>query len=248
MTRRAAPLWRTQAWRLLALAALCLAALQLYFVLRVALMVVVDPASTSFQRSAMWRMASQQGQVTWAQAWTPITGMADHLKRAVIASEDAGFTEHTGVEWDAIERAWENNQRVAESPPSGASRRAKRLPGGGSTISQQLVKNLFLSGERTVLRKGQELLITMALEGLLTKRRILEIYLNHVEWGEGLYGASMAARYYHRVDVARLSRQQAARLAVMLPAPRRFERRPHSPYLVGRAAVIEARMAAVESP
>ncbi len=119
---------------------------------------------------------------------------------------------------------------------------------GGSTITQQLAKNLFLSGERNFVRKGQEILITYMLEGLLSKQRILDIYLNNVEWGEGLFGAQAAARHYFRLDASRLGPNQAARLAVMLPAPKRFEKRPASPYVLSRAATIEARMPAVELP
>jgi membrane peptidoglycan carboxypeptidase len=119
---------------------------------------------------------------------------------------------------------------------------------GGSTITQQLAKNLLLSGERTVLRKAQELVLALMLEGLLSKERILEIYLNNVEWGEGVFGAQAAARHYFRVDAAQLAPQQAARLAVMLPAPKRFEKRPASPYLLSRSATIVARMNDVEVP
>jgi monofunctional biosynthetic peptidoglycan transglycosylase len=119
---------------------------------------------------------------------------------------------------------------------------------GGSTITQQLAKNLFLSGERTPLRKAQEFVLTLTLEVLLGKRRILEIYLNNVEWGEGVFGAQAAARHYYRVDASQLGAFPAARLAVMLPAPKRFEKRPASPYVTGRAAVVVARMGAVELP
>jgi monofunctional biosynthetic peptidoglycan transglycosylase len=119
---------------------------------------------------------------------------------------------------------------------------------GGSTITQQLSKNLFLSGERTVWRKGQELLITVMLEGLLSKQRILEIYLNSVEWGEGVFGAQAAAQHYFRKDASRLNVDEAARLAVMLPGPKRFEKRPSSAYVSSRAATIAARMGAVQLP
>jgi monofunctional biosynthetic peptidoglycan transglycosylase len=119
---------------------------------------------------------------------------------------------------------------------------------GGSTISQQLAKNLFLSGKRTASRKAQEFLITFMLEGLLSKQRILEIYLNNVEWGEGVFGAQAAARHYFRVDADQLGATQAARLAVMLPAPKRFEKRPGSAYVAGRAGTIAARMGAVTAP
>ena len=263
-----APLWRSHLWRLLALLLLSAVALQLYFVLRIALMVVVDPQSTPFQRSEIWRLATEQGQVLWSQEWRDRDQLGPQLQRAVIASEDASFTEHSGVEWDALEKAWERNQRaeatavkrneLIEQREQKAASRGKPLATplrrvepkvvGGSTISQQLAKNLFLSGERTAARKGQEFLLTFMLEGLLGKGRILEIYLNNVEWGEGVFGAQAAAEHYFHVDAARLAPAQAARLAVMLPAPKRFEQRPGSPYLVSRAATITARMGAVPLP
>ena len=244
-----------QAGRLLALLLLCVLALQLVFLLRIALMAVVDPQSTTFQRSEAWRLLSERQRILWSQQWVDGAALSANLKRAVIASEDAGFVDHTGVEWDAIERAWDKNLRVqARAERVGAARLGAR-PGarppkvvGGSTITQQLAKNLLLSGERTVLRKGQELVLTLMLETLLSKPRILEIYLNNVEWGEGIFGAQAAARHYFRVDAARLSPEQAARLAVMLPAPKRFEKNPASPYVLGRAATIVARMGDVVLP
>jgi monofunctional biosynthetic peptidoglycan transglycosylase len=239
------PPWRGHLWRLLALLLLSAVALQLYFVLRIALMAVVDPQSTPFQRSEIWRLATKQGRVLWSQEWRDRTRISPHLQRAVIASEDAGFNDHSGVEWDALEKAWERNQR-AEAVA--ARRKAEPKVVGGSTISQQLAKNLFLSGERTTARKGQEFLITFMLEGLLSKPRILEIYLNSVEWGEGVFGAQAAAQHYFRVEAHQLAPAQAARLAVMLPAPKRFEQRPGSPYLVHRAASVHARMGAVPLP
>ncbi len=240
--------------RLLALFVIALVALQFTFVARVALMAWVDPGSTSFQRSEMWRLSRERGQAGWAHEWVDAKRISPQLERAVVAAEDAGFAEHSGVEWDAIERAWERNQRTGAGSnealavrPKGGRQTAPKIV-GGSTITQQLAKNLFLSGERTVMRKGQELAITLMLEALLDKRRILEIYLNHVEWGEGVFGAQMAARHYHRVDATALSRLQAAKLAVMLPAPKRFEKRPDSPYLQARAAKVAAGMAAVALP
>ena len=254
-------LWTTPA-RLLVLCVLAGVALQLYFLLRIALMVAIDPQSTAFQRSEAWRIATQTGSLPWRQAWTPYDGISAHLKRAVIASEDAGFNEHDGVDWDALEKAWERNQRAlaqAERANERLQKRAARNPDqpvilkqarvvGGSTITQQLAKNLFLSSERSLLRKGQEFIITFMLEALLDKRRILEIYLNSVEWGEGVFGAEAAARHYFRTGAGQLSAQQAARLAVMLPAPKRFEKRPGSGYVMSRAATIAARMGAVTPP
>ena len=231
------------ALRLLVLVVLCGLALQAVFALRIGAMALLDPASTTFQRSEAWRMLSRDRQGAWGQRWVDYEAISVHLKRAVIASEDASFADHGGIDWEAVERAWERNQRAEQRP---SSRPVKLV--GGSTITQQLAKNLFLSSERTVLRKAQEAALTLMLENLLSKRRILEIYLNHVEWGEGLFGAQAAARYYHRVDASRLGPEAAARMAVMLPAPKRFEKRPGSAYVVGRAATIVARMGAVELP
>ncbi|MDO9283715.1 MAG: transglycosylase domain-containing protein [Aquabacterium sp.] len=259
---------RGHALRLLLLALLCGASLQLYFVARIALMAVIAPQSTTFQRSEIWRLLVEKQQVAWAQEWVDAERISPNLKRAVIASEDAGFIEHGGIEWDALEQAWEKNQRAEaaaerrnaqlqaqqqkRAPPKAAAAPAKpkvepKLV-GGSTISQQLAKNLFLSGERTVFRKAQEFVLTLVLEALLDKRRILEIYLNSVEWGEGVFGAQAAARHYFRTDAARLDAYAAARLAVMLPAPKRFEKNPGSAYIAGRAATIVARMGAVTLP
>jgi monofunctional biosynthetic peptidoglycan transglycosylase len=237
---------RRHALRLLALLALALVALQLVFLLRIAAMAVIDPQSTAFQRSEAWRLLVEERRILWSQQWVDYERISVHLKRAVIASEDAEFTDHAGVDWDAIENAWERNQRQQARQQARPQATVKIV--GGSTITQQLAKNLLLSGERTVLRKGQEFVLTLMLEALLSKQRILEIYLNSVEWGEGLFGAQAAARHYFRVDAARLGPEQAARLAVMLPAPKRFEKRPGSAYVAGRAATIVARMGAVELP
>jgi len=230
------------AGRLIALLVLSFFALQVAFALRIGAMAVIDPQSTTFQRSEAWRLLVEKRRILWSQQWVDDTRIAETLKRAVIASEDAAFADHAGVDWDAIEKAWERNQRGQTLAPQ----RAKVV--GGSTITQQLAKNLLLSGERTVLRKAQEFAVTIMLEAMLSKRRILEIYLNSVEWGEGLFGAQAAARHYWRVDAARLGAEQSARLAVMLPAPKRFEKRPASAYVAGRAATIVARMGGVELP
>jgi monofunctional glycosyltransferase len=246
-------------WRLAALLLVCFLALQLYFIGRIALMAAVDPQSTTFERSEMWRLATETGRITWGQQWVGDERLGKNLKRAVIASEDAGFADHSGVDWEAMERAWERNQRAQTQAEQRNERAMKRNPDkpivavaaklvGASTITQQLAKNLFLSGERTPLRKGQELVLTYALETCLSKQRILEIYLNHVEWGEGLFGAQAASRYYFRTDAAQLGVGQAARLAVMLPAPKRFEKRQGSAYLADRAATVSARMGAVDLP
>lgn len=238
----------------LALLALCFVALQLSFVLRIACMAVADPQSTSFQRSEAWRLLVDQHELAWSQQWVDYAQISVHLKRAVIASEDSAFAEHGGIDWDAVEGAWRKNEKASArelARPARATARSRPAVAkvvGGSTISQQLAKNLLLSGERTALRKGQEFLLTMMLETMLSKQRILEIYLNSVEWGSGVFGAQAAAQHYFRIDASKLSAEQAARLAVMLPAPKRFERQAASAYVSGRAATIVARMSAVELP
>jgi monofunctional biosynthetic peptidoglycan transglycosylase len=235
--------------RWLTLVCISLLALQLFFVGRIELMLALDPQSTSFQRSEAWRITREKGGLKWQQQWVPYSAISDHLKRAVIASEDDDFINHGGVEWDAIEKAWQKNakaEQVASAKPAKTTKRVKIV--GGSTISQQLAKNLLLSGERSLLRKGQELVLTMALEHMLSKQRILEIYLNNVEWGEGVFGAEAAAQHYFRKSASQLSAYEAARLAVMLPAPKRYEKTPASAYLSSRSATIVARMGDAELP
>lgn len=228
-------------------------ALQLFFALRIASMGVLAPESTSFERSQMWQIVTRQGRLPWRQAWVDRQNISRSLQRAVIASEDTVFAQHGGVWWESLEKAWEKNAKAKALAEQRAQRRpdAKTPPVkivGGSTITQQLAKNLFLSGERTLLRKGQEMLITLMLETFLSKQRILEIYLNSVEWGEGVFGAEAAAQHYFRKSAARLNDWEAARLAVMLPRPRYFEQKAQSAYLASRAETIMARMGAVELP
>ena len=236
-------------WVLLAILAGLL--LQVFFVLSIAASAVLDPRSTTFQRSEAFRIATESDRLRWRQQWVPYSRISDHLKRAVIASEDDGFAQHEGVDWEALEKAWEKNAKAEEL----AARRAQLRPNarppriiGGSTITQQLAKNLLLSGERTLLRKGQEFVLTLTLEALLPKQRILEIYLNNVEWGEGVFGAEAAAQHYWRKPASQLSPYEAARLAVMLPRPRYFEKRSNSGYLANRANTIVARMRHAELP
>ena len=261
-------------WRILVLTLLSGLSLQLFFAGRIALMRVLDPQSTTFQRSEATRLLRTQGRIGWSQAWVDGSRISDNLRRAVIASEDANFVDHPGVEWDALQKAWKKNsqaqaraekvradaqarhlrateraaQRGRPAPPAPTALNTTPKVIGGSTITQQLAKNLFLSSERNFLRKGQEFAITFMLEGLLSKDRILDIYLNNVEWGEGVYGAQAASRHYFQVDARQLSGLQAARLAVMLPAPKRFEQQPRSAYVMGRSGTIAARMGGVEIP
>ena len=244
-------------WRWMVMLLLSGLALQLYFVGRIALMSRLAPESSTFERADAYRLSVQNGLSKWRQQWVPYAALPDTLKQAVIASEDGSFLEHDGVDMDALEKAWEKNAKaeqraaqLADSPSNPTKPNAGKVAKiiGGSTITQQLAKNLFLSGERTLLRKGQELILTLTLEALLSKQRILEIYLNHVEWGEGIFGAEAAAQHYYKKPAAKLSSLEAAKLAVMLPRPKYFETHFNSGYLASRANTIAARMRGVEVP
>ena len=237
-------------WLVLLLAALL--ALQLFFLARIALMALVNPHSSAFERSEAWRIYHDKGRLPWRQQWADYQQISDHLKRAVIASEDDAFSYHDGVDWEAMEKAWQKNtqaqvQASRRAANGNSTNRPLKLV-GGSTITQQLAKNLLLSGERNLLRKGQELMLTLTLEAFLSKRRILEIYLNSVEWGDGIFGAEAAAQRYFRKSAAQLSPSEAARLAVMLPSPKFFETRQGSAYLARRTGTIVARMGDVSPP
>ncbi len=224
--------------RWLAIVLCALLALQVFFVARIALAAWWNPQSTTFQRSEMWRIWHQSAQHRpWQQQWVDYAQISPHLKRAVLTSEDDGFMDHDGVQWDAIERAWERNQKALERAQTRPNAKPVVIY-GGSTITQQLAKNLLLSGERSFLRKGQELLLAHTLELFLSKQRILEIYLNNVEWGQGIFGAEAAARFYFRKSAAQLTPPEAARLAVMLPRPRYYEQNPNSRYLHARTSAI----------
>nr|WP_315473912.1 monofunctional biosynthetic peptidoglycan transglycosylase [uncultured Rhodoferax sp.] len=234
-------------WRWIWLCVLALLALQLYFVARIATMAVVAPQSTAFERSEAWRVVTEKGELRWRQEWVDYAQISDHLKRAVIASEDDGFSQHDGVDWEALEKAWAKNAKAEQRAEQRKTTKPPKIV-GGSTITQQLAKNLFLSGERTLMRKGQEFVLTLLLEQLLSKQRILEMYLNSVEWGEGVFGAEAAAQHYFRKPASKLSAYEAARLAVMLPRPKYFEKVPNSGYLANRAGTIVARMSDAQLP
>ena len=223
----------------------CALGLQIFFVARIAMMRYVDPDSTAFQRSELFRISYKYASIRWSQRWVDHPKLPVHIQRAVSASEDDLFASHTGVQWDALERAWNKNAR-AEAKAQAKHQTPKVV--GGSTITQQLAKNLFLSGERTFFRKAQELILTLVLEQCLSKQRILDIYLNSVEWGEGIFGIEAAARHYYGRSIVQLSAAEAARLSVMLPRPKYYEKFPRSPYLNDRAFIILARMPLVSLP
>ena len=194
------------------------------------------PESTRFMREQLTVLRERNPSAQLSYQWVPYSRISPQLKRAVIAAEDARFTDHEGVDWDAIEKAHERNQRRG------------KVTAGGSTITMQLAKNLFLTGERSYLRKAQELAITFMLEAVLSKDRILELYLNLAEWGVGVFGCEAGARHLYGVPAERLSAAQAARMAAMLPRPRFYDRNPGAPGLAKRAAVIQRWMGSVQTP
>ncbi len=196
----------------------------------------VDPGTTAFMRQRLAELREKNPRAELRRQWLDYGRISVHLKRAVIAAEDDKFVDHEGFDWEGMQKALEKNQKKG------------KVVAGGSTISQQLAKNLFLSPAKTPWRKAQEAVITVWLELLWDKRRILEVYLNSVEWGEGIFGAEAAAQRYFGTGAASLSPEQAARLAVMLPAPRRYERNPWSDYMNRRTQAILARMHRSEVP
>ena len=237
-------------WSLRIVAALvaCVLLLQLWFFACVGWYRDHDPSSTAFMRSHMALVREKNPNATMAHQWVPYARISDQLKRAVITSEDARFAEHEGVDWDAMAKAYENNEKVGNDKGGAAKGRQRARIKGGSTITQQLAKNLFLSGERSYLRKGQELVIAYMIEFWMPKRRILEIYLNVIEWGNGVFGAEAAARHYFGIPASQLNAAQAAQLAVMLPNPRYYDSRRGSAYLARRSAAVGRWMGDAELP
>lgn len=194
-------------------------AMQAYFAFQIALWISLDPSSTAFQRAERWRLCSWHWSCPVQSKWTPYNKISNNLKRAVLVSEDDIFFQHKGVRVEDMQKAWEKNQQKTQS-----GNQAKTALRGGSTITQQLAKNLFLSSEQNYFRKGQELLITGLLELILSKQRLYEIYLNSVEWGEGIFGVGAASQHYYGTAPAALNREQAAALASALPAPKCFDK------------------------
>ena len=233
MARRASRLVR--AWKLFcyALGSLVVlgVALQLWFFAHIAYWSFADPASTAFMNRYLEKPGARL-----RHTWVPYERISPHLKRAVVAAEDAKFLDHEGFDWEAIHQAMLKNERKG------------RVVAGASTITQQLAKNLFLSSQRSWARKAQEAAITWMMERTMSKRRILELYLNFAEWGEGVFGAEAAARHHFGLGAAALGPGQAAWLAAVLPSPRRYERGRTTPYLAGRSGTILVRMGGVHIP
>jgi len=203
-----------------------LIAMQIFFALQIALWTVLDPSSTAFQRAERWRLCSWHWSCSVQSQWAPYDKISNNLKRAVLVSEDDIFFQHSGVRVEDMQKAWQKNQQQNQQKTQ-ASNKSKTALRGGSTITQQLAKNLFLSSEQNYLRKGQELIITGLLELILSKQRLFEIYLNSVEWGEGVFGVGAASKHYFAISPAVLDREQAAALASALPAPKCFDKQQY---------------------
>ena len=217
-------------WRTLLLALIALVAVQFWFLVHIWYWVDHHPETTAFMRARLEILQEDNPKARLRQQWVPYQRISGHLKRAVVAAEDAKFTSHNGFDWDGIQKAYEKNVREGE------------IVAGGSTITQQLAKNLFFSGERAWWRKVQEAAVAVMLETIMSKQRILEIYLNVIEWGDGVFGAEAAAHYHYGTSAASLSAERAARLAAIVPSPRRYGPDSNTTYLQQRTQAIMARM------
>ncbi|HEY0503097.1 MAG TPA: monofunctional biosynthetic peptidoglycan transglycosylase [Lysobacter sp.] len=231
MTQDQAPLRpparRRHRWRwLLALPLFLL----LLSVVQVATLRFVDPPFSAFM---VWRQLEAWGEGDWgfriAHDWRDLDEISPYVPLALVASEDQNFAEHFGFDLKAIEKARKSNARG-------------RKVRGGSTISQQTAKNLFLWSGRSWVRKGIEAWYTLLIEAMWPKRRIIEVYANIAEFGDGVYGAQAAARTFFRTDASRLSAAQAARMAAVLPSPRRYSIARPGPYVQRRAQSIQRQM------
>lgn len=224
------------AWRSVALVLAAIVVYQFWIFGNVVWWVWFNPSTSAFMERRLEVLHEDNPEAVLRHEWAPYERISINLKRALIAAEDAKFLDHDGFDWEAIQKAYEKN--IIQG----------KVVAGGSTISQQLAKNLFLSGKRTPWRKAQEALITVIIEKVMTKRRIFEIYLNVIEWGNGVFGAEAAARYYFDTSATSLDAEQAAWLAAMVPKPRYYDQVRYTPLLGRRAGIIMERMYFVEVP
>jgi len=227
---------RSLFWRGVMVLCALLVLYQLWLFAHICWWVKFNPASSSFMADRLEVMQDRNPDAELKHKWVPYGNISNHLKRALIAAEDAKFVDHEGFDWEGIAKAYQQNMKKG------------RVVAGGSTISQQLAKNLFLSTKRTPWRKGEEVLITLMLEAVMDKRRIFEIYLNVIEWGDGVFGAEAAARHYFGVRASRLSAEQAARLAAMVPNPRYYDRHRAARGMLAKTLIILDRMPDAEIP
>jgi len=227
---------RSLFWRGVMLLCALLVLYQLWLFVHICWWVKFDPASSAFMEDRLQVMQDRNPDAELKHKWVSYGNISNHLKRALIAAEDAKFVDHEGFDWEGIAKAYQKNMKKG------------RVVAGGSTISQQLAKNLFLSTKRTPWRKGEEVLITLMLEAVMDKRRIFEIYLNVIEWGDGVFGAEAAARHYFGVRASQLTAEQAARLAAMVPNPRYYDRHRQASGMLAKTLIILDRMPDAEIP
>lgn len=223
-------------WRLLLISLALCVLYQGWLFAQVCWWIDHNPSRSAFMSARLADLRDDNPEAELHHRWVPYERISRNLKRAVMASEDAKFLQHDGFDWEGMQTAWENNLKKG------------RIVAGGSTISQQLAKNLFLSGKRTPWRKGEEAIITFMLEEMMSKRRIFEIYLNVIEWGDGVFGAEAAARHYFRKPASALTASEAARLAAMVPNPRYYDKHRSTRYLERRTRIITRRMNYVRPP
>ncbi len=230
-----AKVWRILKWPL---AVLLLAVLSYQVVIfsSIVWMRWNNPSSTAFMDLERERLETLRPPIKIRQTWVSYNGIARSIKQAVIAAEDSGFSQHDGIDWEAMERAARENLKRG------------KIKRGGSTITMQLAKNMFLSPERSYLRKAQEVVAAGMMELVLDKRRILELYLNVAEWGVGVFGIEAASRHYFGISASELDPIQSAWLASILPAPRRFDRQRESEWINEKSLIILDRMPKVALP
>ena len=223
-------------WRSLLAFIIIVLLYQLWIFLHICWWINHNPSDSAFMQDRLEVLQEKNPEAELRHKWVDYKKISINLKRAVIAAEDSKFLDHEGFDWEGIQKAYEKNLKKG------------KIGGGGSTISQQLAKNLFLSTKRTPWRKLEEVMITLMLEKMLSKRRIFEIYLNVIEWGNGVFGAEAAARHYFKTSAAGLSSWQAAKLAAMIPNPRFYDRHQEARGLARRTGIIQARMYQVVVP
>lgn len=223
-------------WRLFLLLAGLVVVYQSWILLQITYWNHYNPSSSAFMQARLDLLREKDHGAALRMQWIPYERISANLKRAVIAAEDGKFLHHEGFDFEAIQRAYEKNLEKG------------KLVAGGSTISQQLAKNLFLSGEKTPWRKLQEAIITFMLENVMSKRRILEIYLNVIEWGDGIFGAEAAMRHYYGTSASSITAEQAARLAAVIPNPRFYDRNRTTPWLTKKTTIILSRMSSAQIP
>jgi monofunctional glycosyltransferase len=223
-------------WRVFKWLGIIVVVYQLWIFLHICWWVNHNPSTSAFMEDRLEILQEDNPNAVLKHRWVDYRKISANLKRALIAAEDAKFVDHEGFDWEGIQKAYEKNLKKS------------KVVAGGSTISQQLAKNLFLSTKRTPWRKAEEAMITVMLEATMSKRRIFEIYLNVIEWGNGIFGAEAAAKYYYQTSAKNLSAAQAAKLAAMVPNPRYYDKHRQARGLIRKTGIIQARMNSAEIP